>query len=44
MIELNVGKLKEGKEEEFLIALKEWGLFQLTPEGCEYFFENDKDA
>lgn len=41
---LKVGKLKEDKKEEFLTALKEWGLFQLTPEGYDYFFEKDKDA
>lgn len=32
-------KFREDKKEEFLAALKEHGLFQLTEEGHDYFFE-----
>lgn len=42
-IEMKYGKLREGKEEEFLAALKEHGLFQLTEEGMKYFFEDEDD-
>lgn len=40
---MKYGKLREGKEEEFLAALKEHGLFQLTEEGMKYFFEDEDD-
>jgi len=31
-------QLKPEKREEFLAALKKWGLVQLSDEGLEYFF------
>jgi hypothetical protein len=32
-------EFREEKKEEFLAALKEHGLFQLTEEGFHYFFK-----